>query len=159
MVPRLEANYIAGNQMVLFKIDGIKAGVAICKDMDFIRPAKDYRALGTQVLFVPAFDFVVDDWLHARIAVMRGIENGYSIVRAAQSGLLSISDATGLVLQKIKTDRLKTVDLLTQTPVGSGQVTFYNRTGNWMGWFAVGLSLLCIFFMVSSSLSKKSAKE
>jgi apolipoprotein N-acyltransferase len=144
LVPGTEGDYIAGNQLVTFNINGIKTGVAICKDMDFIYPAGKYGERGTQILFVPAFDFRVDDWVHARIAIMRGIENGYSVARVGQWGLLSVSDASGRVLQTIKTDDQKTVVLLVQTPIG-GQLTFYNRVGDWLGWLAIALGAICIF--------------
>jgi hypothetical protein len=33
------------------------------------------------LMLVPAWDFNADGWLHARMAVLRGVEGGYAIVR------------------------------------------------------------------------------
>jgi hypothetical protein len=44
---------------------------------------------------VPAGDFGVDDWQHSRMAVMRGVENGFAMVRPAHDGLVIASDAFG----------------------------------------------------------------
>ncbi len=49
-------------------------------------------------MYVPAWDFIKDDWLHSRMAILRGVENGYAIVRTARQGALTISDYRGKVL-------------------------------------------------------------
>ncbi len=50
------------------------------------------------LLAVPAWDFVRDAHLCSRIAVVRGVENGFAVARAAQQGLLTVSNAHGRVL-------------------------------------------------------------
>ena len=69
-------------------------GVEICKDMDFPAWSRKYGALGVRLLAVPSLDFGRDGRLHSRMAVTRGVENGYAVVRAAGQGL-TISDAYG----------------------------------------------------------------
>lgn len=46
-------------------------------------------------MLLPAWDFDVDAWQHSRVAVMRGIENGFSTVRPAANGNLTVSDPNG----------------------------------------------------------------
>ncbi len=62
--------------------------MAICKDMDFERTLRaDARQGAIRILAVPANDFVKDDWIHARMAIMRGVENGFAVVRSAFHGI------------------------------------------------------------------------
>ncbi|TYT25318.1 hypothetical protein FZO89_02995 [Luteimonas viscosa] len=97
LIPGLEAHYTPGETRTM--LDGAPAtGVSICKDLDFTSTARDHAARGTQLLLVPAWDFDVDAWLHGRMAVMRGIEGGFAIARAARDGHLTLSDDRGRVL-------------------------------------------------------------
>ena len=50
------------------------------------------------LLLVPAWDFDVDGWLHGRMAILRGVESGFSIVRAPKQGILTVTDDRGRVL-------------------------------------------------------------
>jgi apolipoprotein N-acyltransferase len=72
--------------LLSFPVNQCKAGVAICRDMDYTNPARSYGHANTNVLFVPAWDFEVDATVHAFGAITRGIENGYTIVRSARNG-------------------------------------------------------------------------
>ena len=49
-----------GTSLALLSKPAIPIGVAICKDMDFIRPALDYGRAGVDLLLDPAWDFNVD---------------------------------------------------------------------------------------------------
>lgn len=60
-------------------------GMQICKDMDFPRLSRRYGVKGVGLLLVPAWDFTLDGWLHGRMAVMRGVESGFTIVRGCQT--------------------------------------------------------------------------
>ena len=54
-----------------------------------------YSRLGVDAMLVPAYDFDRDAWSHASMAVLRGVEGGFSVVRAARDGLLTVSDRYG----------------------------------------------------------------
>ena len=75
-------------------------GVAICKDMDFPQMIRNDARSGIRLMLVPAEDFYVDRWMHARIAIMRGVENGFAVVRAARKGDVTISDDRGRLLAR-----------------------------------------------------------
>ena len=47
------------------------------------------------MLLVPALDFTGDGWLHSRMALVRGVESGLTVVRAAAYGRLTVTDAGG----------------------------------------------------------------
>jgi apolipoprotein N-acyltransferase len=56
--------------------------MTICKDMDFPGLSREYGQDDTALLLVPAWDFELDGWLHGRMAILRGVESGFSIARA-----------------------------------------------------------------------------
>jgi apolipoprotein N-acyltransferase len=74
--------------------------VAICKDMDFPNMIRADARNGVRLMLVPAADFIYDGWTHGRIAVMRSIENGFSMARAARNGVLTINDAYGRIIAR-----------------------------------------------------------
>lgn len=113
--------------------------MAICKDMDFPAWLREYQQV--DLLFVPAWDFVQDGWLHSRMAIMRGVENGYTIVRAGRQGRLTVSDYRGIVVAETNVENGKAASLLASAPVYHIQ-TIYSKWGDWFGW-------LCIFLKVS----------
>src|SRR4029079_2753281 len=92
MLPGPETGYLVGAQPALFSASNAQAGVAICKDMDFQGWSREYGRRDVRLLAVPAWDFVVDGRLHFRMALARGIENGFAMVRAAEPGLLPLAD-------------------------------------------------------------------
>lgn len=135
-VPGFEARYGRGHRSVAFDAAGARWGVAICKDLDFPATMREYGRLDLRYLAVPAWDFVADGRMHGRMAVVRGVENGYSVARAAQQGLATLSDGYGrIVAEGASADDAA---VLAELPPGPGP-TFYTRTGDWFGAFAAVL--------------------
>jgi len=85
---------------------------------------------------VPANDFVKDGWIHARMAVMRGVENGFAVVRSAFNGVQTVSDAQGRVLARASTVRPGMVRLSATVALGPGP-TLYTRIGDVFAWACV----------------------
>jgi len=121
--------------------------MAICKDMDFPDTIRKDAHAGLRLMAVPAWDSDADAWIHGRMAVLRGVENGFAIARAANHGLLTASDANGrLIAQKVARQD-QTDWLLADLPLGPGP-TLYTRIGNVFPWATLGLTLLlCIVGM------------
>jgi apolipoprotein N-acyltransferase len=119
----------------------------ICKDMDFPRTILGDGKLGIRLMGVPAGDFGKDAWLHARMAIMRGVENGFALVRAANEGLLTASDAEGRVIQRKTAASSGMTVLLAEIPLGTG-ATLYTRIGDTFSWCIVilflGIGVLCL---------------
>jgi apolipoprotein N-acyltransferase len=105
----------------------------ICKDMDFPGLSREYGRKGAGLLLVPAWDFTLDGWLHGRMAVMRGVENGFTIVRSAKQGLLTVSDDRGRILAQQDAAYVNIGTLLATAPVRHAG-TFYSRWGDWFAW-------------------------
>jgi apolipoprotein N-acyltransferase len=124
---------------------GNERAVAICKDMDFpgtlrsdARNGEDKA--GIRLMAVPANDFDKDGWIHARMAVMRGVENGFALVRSAFLGVETVSDAQGRVLARTSTVQPGMVRLAAEVPLGPGP-TLYTRIGDVFAWACVALAL------------------
>ena len=109
-----------------------RIGLAICKDMDFHDIGHAYAARHAQLLLVPASDFTVDGWLHSRMAIMRGVESGFAIARAAHSGRLTLSDDRGRVLAEASSEK-HDAELVGELPLRETH-TLYAQWGDWFAW-------------------------
>ena len=109
-----------------------RIGLAICKDMDFHDIGNAYAARGAQLLLVPASDFIVDGWLHSRMAIMRGVESGFAVARAAHAGRLTLSDDRGRVVAEASSER-SDAELVGNLPLRETR-TLYARWGDWFAW-------------------------
>ncbi|HEY5070381.1 MAG TPA: hypothetical protein VII37_11335, partial [Candidatus Acidoferrum sp.] len=93
---------------------------------------------------VSAWDFVLDDWLHDRMAVLRGVEDGFPIARAAKQGLLTVSDDRGRILAQGRSTEKPFSYLIATVPVRHDS-TLYARWGNWFAWLNIVTMLLAFF--------------
>ena len=59
--------------------------LAICKDLDFPITIRGDAQKGIRLMMVPAADFESDGWIHARMSILRGVENGFAVVRAVRT--------------------------------------------------------------------------
>jgi len=112
----------------------------ICKDMDFADTVRTTAEHGVRLMMVPADDFGRDQWIHARMAIMRGVENGFAVLRAAFDGLETISDAQGRVLASAATTQPGMVAIQADVPLGPGP-TPYTRIGDVFPWLCAVLAL------------------
>ena len=124
--------------------DGI--GLEICKDMDFQTMIRADLASNHPVLLaVPAWDFGADAWAHARIAIMRSVENGVPMARSARDGLLTLNDGFGRVVARTPTTS-RFATLVGAVPLhGRGGETVYTRIGDVFGWVCLMLGAMLTF--------------
>jgi len=147
MLPAFESKFRVGTALTHASRPSGIWGLAICKDMDFPSLARQNAAGDVALLLVPAWDFTDDGWLHDRMAVMRGVESGFSIARADKQGLLTISDDRGRVLAEVPTSAAPFASLVATVPVAH-DATLYARFGDWFAWLNIGL----LAFLVARSL-------
>jgi apolipoprotein N-acyltransferase len=138
MLPPFESNLTVGTTRVLLARPLQKWGVAICKDMDFASPSHLYGKDDAGLMLVPAWDFVVDASWHGHIALMRGVEDGFSIARAAKQGFLTVSDDRGRILGEVSSSSAPFATLLVSVPAAHDW-TVYQWLGNWFAWVAIAL--------------------
>jgi apolipoprotein N-acyltransferase len=143
MLPAFESNMVVGTTLTHAPHAGGVWGLAICKDMDFPLLARQNAAAGVGLLLAPAWDFVDDAWLHDRMAILRGVESGFSIARAAKQGVLTLSDNRGRVLAETSSASAPFASLVAAIPV-QRDVTWYARFGDWFAWLNLGLLALLL---------------
>ena len=131
LIPGFEKQYTPGEDYRL--LHGTpRIGLAICKDMDFHDIGHAYAMRDAQLLLVPAWDFSIDGWLHSRMAIMRGVESGFAIARAARSGRLTLSDDRGRVVAEASSEQ-HDAELVGELPLRETH-TPYGRWGDWFVW-------------------------
>jgi apolipoprotein N-acyltransferase len=143
LVPFLDTEFTPGRSSGWL---GDGRAMEICKDMDYPRTILGDAKRGIQLMGVPAGDFGKDAWLHARMAIMRGVENGFAIVRAANEGLLTASDAQGRIIAQKRAAPAGMIVLIADLPPGPGP-TLYTRIGDLFAWciilLCLGIGILC----------------
>jgi apolipoprotein N-acyltransferase len=130
LIPGLESQYQPGTEYAMLR--GTQTGLAICKDMDFHDTGRAYAARGANLLLVPAWDFGIDGTMHSRMAVLRGVENGFAIARAAKRGNLTLADDRGRIVAEAS-DAHGSAQLVADMPLHQSR-TLYARWGDWFAW-------------------------
>jgi apolipoprotein N-acyltransferase len=139
-----EREYAVGKAYDVREIGGSAYGLAICKDMHFASLGRAYGDRKIAAMLVPAWDFYYDRWLASRMTLTRGVENGYSVIRASRDGLLTVSDPYGRVVAERESRSLPGTAMLVRANVSEPVSTLYTRIGDCFGWFAVGIGALLI---------------
>jgi apolipoprotein N-acyltransferase len=152
MLPSFESNLKPGTERVEWREPSGKWGITICKDMDFPRLSREYGNDGIGLLLVPAWDFDIDGWQHGSMAILRGVESGFSIARAPKQGILAVTDDRGRILaEQVTSASVPFTSLLAAVPVHHDN-TLYARFGDWFGYANIGLLLI---LLVSAKWQKR----
>ena len=139
-----EREFVSGNEYPVNAIDGVNYGVAICKDMHFASLGRGFGARDAAVMLVPAWDFHDDAVMTANMTMLRGVENGYAVVRSSRDGLLTVSDAYGRYQAVAKSSAYPGASLFAEVNVGSRVPTIYTRIGDALGWLCAAGALVMI---------------
>jgi apolipoprotein N-acyltransferase len=117
-----------------------RIGAAICFDMDFPSFIHTLGAAGTDIVLVPAFDRERIRPYHTEVGLLRGLENGFSVVRMTNQGTSMAIDGSGRVLARQEffetTDRLMLADIPTRR-----LPTVYALLGEWFAWAGIALAV------------------
>jgi len=143
MLPPFESDLTPGTALTVLPHGNAAWGVEICKDMDFTPLSADYGRQGVGLMLVPAWDFAADWVFHGHIAIMRGVESGFSVVRSAKRGSLYVSDDRGRILAETSSASAPFATLLASVPAVHHH-TFYTMAGDWFAW----LTLLVLLYLL-----------
>jgi apolipoprotein N-acyltransferase len=152
LVPILETDFVRGSEMAWFNAFDYKIGTVICKDMDFPSTIRQYGRKQVGLLLVPAWDWKGAERIHSRMAVVRGIENGFAVARSAKEGLVTVSDRYGRILKESSTFVADEATVVTSVAIAPKK-TIYSKLGDWLGWLSLigTLIMLVIAFQKSKS--------
>jgi len=142
-----------GKEIAIYNTDFLREGVAICKDMDFQQFILGYSKQSPAVLFAPAWDFVTDGWMHARMAILRSVEGGFSLVRNARQGRLTINDWRGRVLYEANSESGAHTILMGKIRFDPHPTT-YARAGDWFGTVSIFYTLGLLIYIYTNRKRK-----
>jgi apolipoprotein N-acyltransferase len=131
-----------------------KISTAICFDMDY--PALINQAHNADIMLVPAYDTRKIDDFHTRVAFLRGIENGFSVIRHSNSGSSISADYYGNTLTYQNYFRTDERLMISDVPA-KGVKTLYGTTGElflWLVFAAVPFMLFTEAYMRKHSKNK-----
>lgn len=144
MLPPFESKLTPGTTATILPESSPLWGVEICKDMDFTQLSREYGEAHVGLILAPAWDFRIDRWWHGHIAVMRGVEDGFGIARAAKDGYLTASDNRGRIVAETRSDSAPFATLIADVPT-THDATLYLLLGDWFAWLAIAmLAFACI---------------
>lgn len=136
-----EADFLPGKEPVLFDMDGWKFGALVCFEAIFPWLCRDHAVRGAEMLV----NITNDSWFgagsgarqHADMAVVRCVETGCGMARAANSGISLGAGPRGRTFEEtvLFSRDVAVVDV----PLRSG-TTWYVRTGEWVAPLAALLS-------------------
>ncbi len=156
LLPPFESSLTAGKTLTVLPEASGTWAVAICKDMDFTALSRKYGHDGVGLMLVPAWDFNVDRAWHGHMAVMRGVEDGFSITRAAKNGYLTASDDRGRILAEVRSDSAPFATLMAKIPVAH-DATIYLAMGDWFAWLAIAILGFALLQLIGMRVSRSKA--
>jgi apolipoprotein N-acyltransferase len=77
------------------------------------------------------------------MAILRGVESGFTIVRASKQGVMTVTDDTGRVLAQRRTGAESFTSFIAAAPVHHSS-TIYARFGDWFAWLNIATALCLI---------------
>jgi apolipoprotein N-acyltransferase len=116
---------------------------AICYDLDFPTHIRQVGTLKAGLLLAPSFDWHEIKNIHAKMARMRAIENGISILRPSSHGISIIADQFGNILSYVDDSKSHQAPLVAAIPLGSIR-TLYPILGDLTIWLSIGILLILI---------------
>jgi apolipoprotein N-acyltransferase len=116
-----------------------RIGAAICFDMDFPSFIHRFGRMKADIVLVPAFDTSGIRPYHTEVGLMRGLENGFSVVRQTNKGTSLAMDGSGRVLAR--QEYFETADRLMIADVPTKRIpTVYAALGEWFAYASMALA-------------------
>lgn len=120
-----------------------RIGSAICFDMDFPSLIKQTGKTNIDIMLVPGSDWDEISPYHSYVASIRGIENGFNMVRSVFKGFSASFNYKGQLISSNDFFKTDEVIFYSDVPV-KGHKTVYAFLGDYFAW-------LCIIFFLSMS--------
>ena len=148
----LDADIPAGEESVVFDLDVGQVGSLICFDSIYEGNAMDSIGNGAQILAVSTNDSWFTDsrgvWMHHAQSQLRAIETGRWVVRSAITGVSSVINDRGQVVESL--EPLKTGYVLEEAYL-SDRVTVYSVIGNVFAYACIALCATVVLLSAAES--------
>ncbi len=138
LAPGMELQYTIRGDGTLRAVNSAKGAItgAICYDMDFPGHIFQAGSMNVDLLLAPSNDWPEIKETHWRMARMRAIENGTSILRPSSNGISTAVDPFGRVVSRVDYVQSGGSSLSAVLPVGSVR-TIYTRIGDSWTWVCI----------------------
>lgn len=148
LIPWLE-DYVAGDGTIVATelASGPSLGGMICQDDNFTDLARAHGRLGIRLVAVPTNDWAAIRWFHLDSSILRAIENGYAVVRAASGGVSATITPRGEATVRDHVADDQPAAVVSDLATGDGSPTVYARFGDWP---VVVLAVLCLVLALRS---------
>lgn len=144
LVPGMEAAIsIPGDGIMRSSGNDIIITGAICYELDFPQHIRQAVKLHADLILGPSNDWEAIKNTHARMARLRAIESGISLLRPANGGVSIAVDPFGRILSQVDNYDAKNVPLTAALPIDPVP-TLYSALGGFFDWICVILSLACV---------------
>jgi apolipoprotein N-acyltransferase len=144
LVPGLEAAItIPGDRIMKATPSGAKITGAICYELDFPQHISQAAKMKAGLILAPSNDWEAIKNTHARMARLRAIENGISLLRPANGGVSIAVDPYGRILSQVDGYTSQGAPLFASIPIDPVP-TIYSLLGDFFNWLGVILSLTCV---------------
>ncbi|MDZ7859322.1 MAG: apolipoprotein N-acyltransferase [Candidatus Krumholzibacteriota bacterium] len=155
-----QANFKRGREKTLFDSGKGKFGVLICFESTFPGYVRDYVRGGAEFLV----NITNDGWFgssrgplqHSETAILRAVENGVSVLRAANTGVSMYIDPTGRVRKRLDLNVGGKIECSARS---FASPTIYVRYGNTIFLVLVILSFAAVVISDPAGLIKKSKSK
>lgn len=151
LVPTWEARSSPGSEISVLPQPAGRIGIQICYDLDFPELSRRYAHHEVGLILAPAWDMGVDvdaRW-HGHLALMRAVEDGFTLVRDAKLGLLTASDDRGRILAEQPTHPDGNFTTLLATVPVRYDSTLYQQWGDWFAWLDLAALAALLAFWLS----------
>ena len=143
----LQRSLTSGKESSIWQDGDINFGYLICFDSIYSSLARESVKNGANILMISTND----SWfgtshglvMHLTHAKLRAIENGRSVLRAANTGISAAILPTGEVMQKIDADEIGQITV--SLPISDND-TLYTEIGDFFVYFLMLFAFYCIFF-------------
>jgi apolipoprotein N-acyltransferase len=131
---------------------------AICYDMDFPRYIRQAGVINSDLLIAPSNDWPEIKNTHARMARLRAIENGISLLRPTSNGISIAVDPYGNIMSVVDDNKSTGDPLVAVLPMGSVK-TLYAFVGDSWTMICVILGSVLIVLGIARRLREKQLNQ
>jgi apolipoprotein N-acyltransferase len=144
LVPGMEAAItIPGDRIMKVSQSSAKITGAICYELDFPQHVRQAAKMNADLILAPSNDWEAIKNTHARMARLRAIETGISLLRPASGGISIAVDPFGRILSQMDSYKSHGAPLVATIPIDPVP-TIYSWLGDFLNWVCMILSLVCM---------------
>jgi apolipoprotein N-acyltransferase len=141
------SDYVPGNRIVVFPMDGHHLGVFICYESVFPAEVREFVKGGANLLVNISndgyFGHSAAREQHLEIARMRAVENRRWLIRSTNDGITAVIDPAGRIEERLPMYQELTAPVHFAFRDGT---TFYTEFGDWFAWSCLAAAIFALLW-------------